>query len=79
MPLLDRSQPTVSHHTKALADAGLIVGENGDSGVYWRAVPKPASRCAARWATDRTGTRTPGSSGDVVSEISGNCQAVPSN
>ena len=40
MPLLDRSQPTVSHHTKALADAGLIVGEKRGRWVYWRAVPE---------------------------------------
>src|SRR4051812_28998719 len=24
---LDRAQPTISHHTKSLAEAGLIVGE----------------------------------------------------
>ncbi|MFN8051527.1 MAG: metalloregulator ArsR/SmtB family transcription factor [Acidimicrobiales bacterium] len=40
MPLLDRSQPTVSHHTKALADAGLITGEKRGRWVYWRAVPE---------------------------------------
>jgi ArsR family transcriptional regulator len=39
MPLLDRSQPTVSHHTKQLADAGLIEGEKRGRWVYWRAVP----------------------------------------
>ena len=40
MPLLDRSQPTVSHHTKALADAGLISGEKRGRWVYWRAEPE---------------------------------------
>lgn len=35
-----RSQPTVSHHTKVLADAGLIVGEKRGRWVYWRAVPE---------------------------------------
>lgn len=40
MPMLDRSQPTVSHHTKALADAGLIAGEKRGRWVYWRAVPE---------------------------------------
>ena len=40
MPLLDRSQPTVSHHTKALADAGLIAGHKRGRWVYWRAVPE---------------------------------------
>ncbi|MEA2828989.1 MAG: ArsR family transcriptional regulator, arsenate/arsenite/antimonite-responsive transcriptional [Actinomycetota bacterium] len=36
---LGKSQPTVSHHTKALADAGLIVGEKRGRWVYWRVVP----------------------------------------
>ncbi len=36
---LERSQPTVSHHTKALAEAGLIVGERRGRWVYWRVVP----------------------------------------
>jgi ArsR family transcriptional regulator len=37
---LQRSQPTVSHHTKALADAGLIVGEKRGRWVWWRIVPE---------------------------------------
>ena len=37
---LERSQPTVSHHTKALADAGLIVGEKRGRWVWWRIVPE---------------------------------------
>ncbi|MCU1499725.1 MAG: ArsR family transcriptional regulator [Acidimicrobiales bacterium] len=37
---LGKSQPTVSHHTKALAEAGLIVGEKRGRWVYWRAVPE---------------------------------------
>lgn len=37
---LDRSQPTISHHTKILADAGLIVGERRGRWVYWRVVPE---------------------------------------
>jgi ArsR family transcriptional regulator len=37
---LDRSQPTVSHHTKALADAGLIVGEKRGRWMWWRIVPE---------------------------------------
>ena len=37
---LGKSQPTVSHHTKALADAGLIVGDKRGRWVYWRAVPE---------------------------------------
>jgi ArsR family transcriptional regulator, arsenate/arsenite/antimonite-responsive transcriptional repressor len=36
---LKRSQPTVSHHTKALAEAGLIVGEKRGKWMWWRIVP----------------------------------------
>jgi ArsR family transcriptional regulator, arsenate/arsenite/antimonite-responsive transcriptional repressor len=37
---LGKSQPTVSHHTKALADAGLIAGERRGKWVWWRVVPE---------------------------------------
>jgi ArsR family transcriptional regulator len=37
---LKRSQPTVSHHTKALADAGLIVGEKRGKWMWWKVVPE---------------------------------------
>jgi DNA-binding transcriptional ArsR family regulator len=33
---LARSQPTVSHHTKVLADAGLLIGERRGRWVWWR-------------------------------------------
>jgi ArsR family transcriptional regulator len=36
---VDRSQPTVSHHTKILADAGLIAGEKRGRWVWWSIVP----------------------------------------
>jgi ArsR family transcriptional regulator len=36
---LGKAQPTVSHHTKALAEAGLIVGEKRGRWVWWRVVP----------------------------------------
>lgn len=36
---LGKSQPTVSHHTKALAEAGLIVGQRRGKWVWWRVVP----------------------------------------
>ena len=36
---LGKSQPTVSHHTKALVEAGLIVGEKRGRWVYWKVVP----------------------------------------
>jgi ArsR family transcriptional regulator len=35
-----KSQPTISHHTKALADAGLIVGEKRGRWMWWRVVPE---------------------------------------
>lgn len=34
-----KSQPTVSHHTKILADAGLIAGEKQGRWVWWSLVP----------------------------------------
>ena len=37
---IERSQPTVSHHTKALAEAGLIVGERRGRWMWWRVVPE---------------------------------------
>src|SRR5579862_6652940 len=37
---LERSQPTISHHTKALAEAGLIVGEKRGRWMWWRVVPE---------------------------------------
>ena len=36
---LGRSQPTVSHHTRILADAGLIVGEKRGKWTWWTVVP----------------------------------------
>jgi ArsR family transcriptional regulator, arsenate/arsenite/antimonite-responsive transcriptional repressor len=36
---IGKSQPTVSHHTKVLADAGLIVGEKNGRWVNWSVVP----------------------------------------
>ena len=36
---LGRSQPTVSHHLKILADAGLIIGTKRGRWVWYRAVP----------------------------------------
>ena len=37
---LGKSQPTVSHHTKTLAEAGLITGEKRGRWVYWKVVPE---------------------------------------
>ncbi len=37
---LGRTQPTVSHHTKTLADAGLITGDKEGRWVWWQVVPE---------------------------------------
>jgi ArsR family transcriptional regulator len=37
---LQKSQPTISHHTKVLADAGLIRGEKRGRWVWWSIVPE---------------------------------------
>lgn len=37
---LGKAQPTVSHHTKALADAGLIRGEKRGRWVWWSILPE---------------------------------------
>ena len=37
---LGKSQPTISHHTKALADAGLIIGKKRGRWMMWRIVPQ---------------------------------------
>ncbi len=36
---LGKSQPTISHHTKALADAGLIIGEKRGRWMWWTIAP----------------------------------------
>ena len=36
---IGKSQPTVSHHTKVLAEAGLITGEKVGRWVNWTVVP----------------------------------------
>ena len=37
---LGKSQPTISHHTRILAEAGLIVGERRGKWMWWRIVPE---------------------------------------
>lgn len=37
---LGKSQPTISHHTRILAEAGLIVGEKRGRWMWWRIVPE---------------------------------------
>jgi ArsR family transcriptional regulator len=37
---LGKSQPTISHHTRVLAQAGLIEGEKRGKWTWWRIVPE---------------------------------------
>jgi ArsR family transcriptional regulator len=37
---LGKSQPTVSHHTKILAEAGLLTGEKRGRWMMWRVAPE---------------------------------------
>jgi ArsR family transcriptional regulator, arsenate/arsenite/antimonite-responsive transcriptional repressor len=37
---LAKSQPTISHHTKILVEAGLIIGEKRGHWMWWRANPE---------------------------------------
>jgi ArsR family transcriptional regulator, arsenate/arsenite/antimonite-responsive transcriptional repressor len=41
---IGKSQPTVSHHTKVLADAGLITGIKAGRWVTWSVVPSHLDR-----------------------------------
>jgi ArsR family transcriptional regulator, arsenate/arsenite/antimonite-responsive transcriptional repressor len=50
---LGKAQPTISHHTKALAEAGLITGEKRGRWVWWRIVPE--SVAALRLSLDDKG------------------------
>ena len=47
---IGKSQPTVSHHTKVLADAGLIVGEKAGRWVNWTVVPAKLDQLRAALA-----------------------------
>jgi ArsR family transcriptional regulator len=42
-----RSQPTVSHHLKALTDAGLVTGEKRGRWVWYRIVPERVTQLRA--------------------------------
>ena len=41
---LAKSQPTISHHTRVLSEAGLIVGEKRGRWIWWRIVPGQMQR-----------------------------------
>jgi ArsR family transcriptional regulator len=41
---LGKSQPTISHHTRVLAEAGLIEGEKRGRWTWWHLVPAQVER-----------------------------------
>jgi ArsR family transcriptional regulator len=43
---LGKSQPTISHHTRILAEAGLITGEKRGRWTWWRVVPEQLAALA---------------------------------
>ena len=47
---IGKSQPTVSHHTKVLAEAGLIVGEKAGRWINWTVVPERLEQLRAALA-----------------------------
>jgi len=53
---LGRSQPTVSHHTRTLAEAGLITGEKKGRWVWWSIVPERMAELHDALAAHRRGT-----------------------
>jgi ArsR family transcriptional regulator len=57
---LGKSQPTISHHTRVLADAGLIVGERRGRWTWWRAVPEEISRLQGSLRGDAVRSHSPG-------------------
>ena len=48
---IGKSQPTVSHHTKVLADAGLITGEKVGRWVNWTVVAERLNQLRAALTT----------------------------
>jgi len=48
---LGRSQPTVSHHTRILTEAGLITGEKKGRWVWWQVVPERLEALQSALAT----------------------------
>ena len=47
---IGKSQPTVSHHTKVLSEAGLITGEKIGRWVHWSVVPERIAEIRAALA-----------------------------
>ena len=52
---LGKSQPTISHHTKALAEAGLITGDKRGRWVYWKVVPERVRALREALAAEENG------------------------
>jgi ArsR family transcriptional regulator, arsenate/arsenite/antimonite-responsive transcriptional repressor len=50
---LGKSQPTISHHTRILAEAGLIEGEKRGRWMWWHVVPEQLNSVANILATTR--------------------------
>lgn len=48
---IGRSQPTVSHHLKALRDAGLVTGTRRGTNIWYAVVPEQLSGLRAVLAT----------------------------
>jgi ArsR family transcriptional regulator len=44
---IGKSQPTVSHHTKVLSEAGLITGRKAGRWMIWSVVPEQLDRLRA--------------------------------
>jgi ArsR family transcriptional regulator len=47
---IGKSQPTISHHTKVLAEAGLVVGEKAGKWINWSVVPERIEQLRAALA-----------------------------
>jgi ArsR family transcriptional regulator len=52
---LGKAQPTISHHTKALSEAGIIVGERRGKWVWWHVVPERLAALRAALAVTQRG------------------------
>lgn len=50
---LQKSQPTISHHTSILAAAGLIESERRGRWVWWRATTNDLSAVVSKWIARR--------------------------
>ena len=56
---LAKSQPTISHHTRILSEAGLITGEKRGRWMWWRVVPERLAELARVLALDPPGAPGP--------------------